>query len=118
MKSQISFQNQKRNNILPDLFFFLSPLVIFIIQENSMKPVLSPGDQILVSKIYHILPGDIVVVKNPLQDEDTQYLVKQVSNVKKNKIFIEGINTKESIDSNSFGWISKSSIVGKMIKKL
>lgn len=83
-----------------------------------MIPLLKPNDQILVSKLSSIHDGDIVVCKNPHNDPLRSYIVKKISQIKDGKVYLEGINKNESVDSRTFGWIQRKSVIGKMIYKL
>ena len=83
-----------------------------------MLPFLQTGDRVLVSKFSKAKLGDTVVLHNPQEDKRIKYLVKKITNIKNDQIYVEGINKIESIDSKMFGWISIRNIIGKVIKKL
>ncbi len=80
---------------------------------HSMEPTLKQNQIVLASSIPYFFKkpkvGDIVVLKRQ------KYIIKRISKIKKEKIFVEGDNKKESTDSRSFGWIGKDSILGKVI---
>lgn len=98
--------------------FFFSPLIVFSIEEQSMLPLLSPGEKVLVSRMHKGKIGDIIVFINPDVKSKQLYLIKQVVNIENNKVYVVGKNTLESFDSRKFGWISKKNIIGKMLIKL
>lgn len=95
------------------------PILKFQVQENSMEPFLSPGDFILVNRWSYFLKkpkvGDVIIIR---ATKTEKYFIKRVKKIKKNKCFVLGDNEKESIDSRTFGWVSKKDIVSKMIFKL
>lgn len=82
----------------------------------SMEPTLKHNQTVIVSSIPYFFSkpkiGDIVI----LQHE--RYIIKRISKIKQEKIFVEGDNAKESTDSRNFGWIDKKEILGKVILKI
>jgi mitochondrial inner membrane protease subunit 2 len=113
------------------------------IQGGSMKPALNPDesfgwrDMVLMWKYGQrsqgvIQVGDIVMVRSPLEPE--KILVKRVvgvggdeiitkpsypkrtCKVPSNHIWIEGDNSSQSIDSNTFGPVSLGLLLGKATK--
>lgn len=81
-----------------------------------MEPYLLDGDFVVVSILPFLIvkpkAGDIVVIKRE------RCIIKRISKIKGEKIFVEGDNKKESTDSRSFGWIDRKNIIGKVIFKL
>lgn len=102
--------------VLRQVFFFISPILKFTVQEESMIPLLYPGDTILVYRFAYLFidpkPLDIVVIRLPKEDK---YLIKEIDKVKKDKYFVLGKNREKSLDSRKFGWISRDNIIGKVI---
>lgn len=95
-------------------FFKVSPILKFILKEESMIPLAYPGDIALVEKVsYKFNPskkGDLIVFK----DSEGKYFLKKISKTSKNKIFVLGENKEKSKDSRHFGWIEKKDIIGKV----
>ena len=81
-----------------------------------MAPTYKEKDKLLVSTIsyWFSLPqvGDCVVVLHP---KTKQKIVKRVSKILGEEIFVLGDNKKESTDSRNFGLINKKNIIGKVI---
>ena len=76
-----------------------------------MCPTLKAGQDVLVwCWFYNPKKGDLAVFKNNGKD-----MIKRIQNAFGCKYFVIGDNKKESIDSRSFGWISKDQIIGKVI---
>lgn len=105
--------------IFKKIFFSISPILTFTIQEESMMPLFYPGDVVLVSRLPYrfINPkvGDIVILRSPI---DNKYLLKFVDRIEKSKYFVLGKNKEKSVDSRKFGWITKREIVGKVLLKV
>ncbi|HUD05942.1 MAG TPA: S26 family signal peptidase [Candidatus Saccharimonadales bacterium] len=78
---------------------------------KSMLPTLKPGQIIIVSGIYGNLGSDSVVVFN----HDNMEKIKRIKDVRRQKMFVVGDNHKLSVDSRSFGWLSKEKVIGKII---
>lgn len=76
-----------------------------------MLSTLKPGQDILVW-CWFVNPkiGDIVAIK-----VNGKEIVKRIQKVRNEEYFVVGDNKKGSTDSRSFGWISKSEIIGKVI---
>lgn len=83
---------------------------IFNIEGESMQPTLFNGDKVLVQTNCDVEVGDIVIIE--FQEE---YLIKRITSIKDDSIYIEGDNQDNSFDSNDFGWINISQVYGKVI---
>ena len=81
-----------------------------------MSPAFRDGDMVLAGSFSYFLKnpkvGDLVVLKKE------KYIIKRIKKIDGDRFFVEGDNKKESIDSRSFGWISRKDIVGKVIYKI
>ena len=81
-----------------------------------MEPTFQDGDAVLVNRLSYFFKkpkiGDLVVLKRE------KYIIKRITKIKDNKIFVEGDNKKESIDSRGFGWVDRKRIVGKVAYKI
>ena len=81
-----------------------------------MEPTILRGAYVLANCVSRrINAGDIVVVQYP---KGGIILVKRVSSISGDGVFLQGDNPKESLDSRHFGVISSKNIIGKVIKIL
>lgn len=82
-----------------------------------MEPQIKNGNLVLVSNIIYLFKspkvGDIIAFKN----FDGKILIKKITKKENEKYFVEGLNEKDSLDSNKFGMISRDLILGKVIYK-
>ncbi len=90
----------------------------FRVVGNSMLPLLSPGDTVLVDlAAYRVAaprPGDLVIAQHPLQPDVR--LVKRIESVVPGPQYVlKGDNPSESTDSRAFGAVTAQHIVGKVI---
>ncbi len=86
----------------------------FKVADESMYPTLKSGEYLLVNKFAKkFFVGDIVVFKL-----GEKFLVKRVTKISGDKYFVVGDNQSDSLDSESFGAISKNSVVGKVFTKV
>ena len=79
-----------------------------------MEPAIKNQQYILISKIPYFFSEpsvkEIVAFK-----KNQKILVKRIVRKNGDKYFLAGDNSKDSLDSRSFGSISKSDILGKVI---
>jgi nickel-type superoxide dismutase maturation protease len=92
------------------------PFTALKIEGESMLPDLHPGDFIAVNRWAYILHspkiGDAVAAKDPRNEK--RIMIKRVSGVKQEQIFLQGINGAHSTDSRTFGFVSRNKVVGKV----
>lgn len=92
----------------------LIPFSRYQISGHSMEPTLKTGQIVWVNNWAYffnkVKTADVVVFK-----KDGQELVKRVIKVDKDEIFVTGDNKTDSLDSNNFGAVSQSLIVGKVL---
>lgn len=105
---------------LSRLLFKISPILKFTIQEESMLPVLKPGDVVLVNRLSRPRVGDLVVLKNPENERSSptdkkMFLVKRIHKVYDRTLYVLGDNTAKSIDSRHFGLVKRKDIIGRVI---
>ncbi len=94
------------------IFFKISPILKFQVQEDSMLPALKPGDVVLVNKLSTPGVGDVIVLKNP--EDQKMLLIKKIQKVDDRKYFVMGNDLKKSRDSRHFGLVEKKDIIGKV----
>ena len=86
----------------------------FRISGHSMEPTIKNNQFILISKIPYFFSEpdvkEIVAFK-----KNQKVLVKRIIKRTGNKYFLAGDNSKDSLDSRSFGFVSKNDILGKVI---
>lgn len=77
----------------------------------SMEPFVGAGSLVVARGfLMRLKKNDVVVVKqNGLEK------IKRILHIKQGKIFLIGDNPQKSTDSRHFGWVSTSSVVGKVI---
>ena len=88
-------------------------LELFPVQGNSMHPIYSDGDHIIVIKKRFCLSfksGDKVVFRT----SDNEKLVKVIAHKKDNKFYVIGAS-ENSQDSRTLGYIRKEQILGKVL---
>jgi nickel-type superoxide dismutase maturation protease len=87
--------------------------IAFLVEGDSMSPVLKDGDTVLVFPKAKIDVGDIVLADHPYKSSVT--VLKRVSNVDANGLVtLLGDNEAESTDSRTFGPVSIKSIIGRV----
>ena len=83
---------------------------------HSMEPALKQNQTVIVSSVPYLIGKpkvrDIII----LQRE--RYIIKRISKIKGDKVFVVGDNKKASTDSRDFGWVSRKEIVGKVVLKI
>lgn len=94
----------------------LLPMKIFRVRDHSMEPSLNDGDYVLANLWFlYLSKGDIVVLRHPKKD---MVLVKRIEWADRKKAFVVGDNKGESEDSRSFGPVSVTSVIGKVMHKV
>jgi nickel-type superoxide dismutase maturation protease len=90
----------------------LWPLGIYRVAGESMQPTYQPGDTVLGWRWFRPKRGDIVVVKRD------RMLIKRVTHVNVEGIFLEGDNPRRSTDSRTFGLVRRDQVEARIILKL
>jgi phage repressor protein C with HTH and peptisase S24 domain len=75
-----------------------------------MLPTLREGQVVLVfmSRNFHV--GDVVVAFM-----DRREVVKRITKMRDDAVFLEGDNSKESTDSKTHGWLADRHLLGRVI---
>ena len=82
-----------------------------------MLPTLKDGDAVLLDPSAEVEPGDIVLANYP--SKQSVKTIKRIGEISSDeKFLLVGDNPDESSDSNSFGAIAKSNILGKVVCRL
>lgn len=77
-----------------------------------MAPSVSEGDVVFASSLFHSRPGDIAIVRDPLNAK--RLLIKRVLRVEKESCWVEGDNKELSCDSRQFGYIPLRLVLGRV----
>ncbi|MDF2461081.1 MAG: nickel-type superoxide dismutase maturation protease [Candidatus Saccharibacteria bacterium] len=88
------------------------PLGIYRVSGDSMLPTYQPGDTLLGLRWFKPKKGDVVIANRD------RPLIKRVSHVNVEGIFVEGDNPRRSTDSRTFGLLRRDQIEAKVILKL
>jgi type IV secretory pathway protease TraF len=76
-----------------------------------MLPTLQPESLVLASGLFRSLALEQVVVV----EQDGLEKIKRIEKIHGGRIFVVGDNSRQSIDSRSFGWLPFSAVVGRVI---
>lgn len=92
-------------------------LLKFKILGHSMEPEIRSGQKVIVSNLPYFFKkpkvNDIVAV-----EYKKEVLIKRITRLNSNEVFIQGDNQKDSLDSKRFGFINRNKILGKVIYKM
>ena len=99
------------------VLFFLGRRRGFIVEGDSMLPVLKAGDAILIDPRAAFSAGDIVLAQHPYKK--SVKILKRIGGISpEGKCTLIGDNAGESTDSRTFGEIQKKDILGKVVCRL
>jgi nickel-type superoxide dismutase maturation protease len=88
------------------------PLQRFRVEDTSMRPVVQPGDRLLVARWLRPGRGSLVVVRDP--EYPSTFLLKRVARVEPNgDLLVQGDNPNVSRDSRHFGPVARRLVVGR-----
>ena len=88
------------------------PLQRFRVEDTSMRPVVQPGDRLLVGRWLRPRRGSLVVVRDP--EYPSTFLLKRVARVEPNgELLVQGDNPNVSRDSRHFGPIARHLVIGR-----
>jgi nickel-type superoxide dismutase maturation protease len=79
---------------------------------NSLYPDYQEGDYVMIITIpfFPLKKGDTIVFHHP----EFGRMIKIISRIETGKLWVKGTNPN-SVDSRQFGYISRESILGKVI---
>ena len=86
-----------------------APLRLVVVDGDSMRPTLEPGDRLLVLRLPPRV-GDVVAV-----DRDGRTILKRVAAIDDDGVDVRGDNPSQSTDSRSFGPVPRASILGRAV---
>ena len=81
-----------------------------LVEGDSMRPTLEPGDRVVCVRARRVSTGDLVAVHDP---RDGRLLVKRVATV--DPLTVVGDNAEASTDSRAFGTLDADHVVGKVV---
>lgn len=85
------------------------------VEGRSMTPTLAPGDWLLADPEAYVeappAAGDLVLIPDPRQT--SRLLVKRVSDVRGDDLFLAGDAPDESTDSRAFGSVTADAVEGR-----
>ena len=82
-----------------------------------MLPTLRSGDKVLVDPKATLAPGDIVLAFHPFRS--SVRIVKRLASFESDgRAHLVGDNSDESVDSGTFGTVSPSDLLGKVVAQL
>ncbi len=85
-------------------------IIIRRITGYSMSPTLNNGVVAIFINKKHLNVGDIVIAKVGQRE-----VVKRISEIKKDKVFLIGDNLEHSTDSRDYGRLDTNCLMGKLI---
>jgi nickel-type superoxide dismutase maturation protease len=83
------------------------------VHGDSMRPVLEPGDRLLVVGFLRSRPGDVMAVVDPR--DERRVMVKRVSAVDAAGVTVLGDNPTVSTDSRTFGPVPPHLVLGRAV---
>jgi len=117
LNSRISkIEDQLCTSILKNLFMniFLPFRKHYLVEGNSMTPLLNHGDIVYTKKMKRIRIGDVIIAHHPFRKK---YIIKQVTGVRGTMLELRGLNPEESEDSRVFGNIPVKDSIGVVVSK-
>lgn len=85
-----------------------------VVEGDSMRPTLDPGDRLLLVRAPRPSVGDLVAVGDP---RTGRLLVKRVAAVHGSLLQVRGDNPAASTDSRSFGPVLRSAVRGRVVRR-
>lgn len=76
--------------IVLNYFFWIGGMRFFLVPSESMEPTLMPRDYIVTLRADEYRRGDIVVAKDPINNQETDYIAKRIVAIAGDKVRIMG----------------------------
>ncbi|MBI4039753.1 S26 family signal peptidase [Candidatus Daviesbacteria bacterium] len=89
------------------------PINFYKVSGSSMLPEFKSGDLVVILRSKKLNTTDVVVA-----EVKGKKILKRITKKVNNHFWLEGDHGGASTDSRSFGWVSKSQIIGKVVFKL
>jgi phage repressor protein C with HTH and peptisase S24 domain len=89
------------------------PLGIYRVSGDSMQPAYKPGDTLIGTGWFRPEVGQVVIVKRA-----SHVIIKRITRMSGELLWIEGDNPSSSTDSRMFGPVSRFELKAKIIRKL
>jgi nickel-type superoxide dismutase maturation protease len=86
-----------------------------VVEGDSMRPTLVPGDRLLVARTGRVRRGDVVALRDPR--DVSRLLVKRVTSIIGSELEVHGDNDQASTDSRIFGPLAHRDVVGKVVRR-
>jgi len=87
------------------------------VDGDSMVPSVRSGDRVLIDPKASVKPGDVVLARHPYKSNVR--ILKRLSSIEPDgRFYLSGDNPDDSTDSRTFGSISISDILGKVVARL
>lgn len=102
------------NIICAFLIYLCFVFRVTVVQGYSMQPTLENGSVLICNTLATPQVGDIVVIR-PFVAVGDQFIIKRITDIQDNKIFVQGDNRENSYDSRSFGWLDMNQVLGVVI---
>ena len=88
----------------------------FRVSGNSMLPVLSQDDEVLIDRGRVVVAGDIVVARHPYRSD--VILIKVLAAFDdRGQAFLQGVNPAASTDSRTQGAVPRHHILGRVTSR-
>jgi nickel-type superoxide dismutase maturation protease len=80
------------------------------VEGMSMSPLYPPGKIVFAVRKTAPRVGDVVIIRHHKLE-----LIKRISRITSERVFLLGDNTDQSTDSRHYGWLPIASIMGVVI---
>ena len=89
----------------------------FVVSGDSMRPLLRPGDIVLINPTAAPKPGDVLLTRHPFRTDVD--IIKRLRHITEDgDLFVVGDNQADSTDSRTFGAISPGLLHGQVVLRL
>jgi nickel-type superoxide dismutase maturation protease len=82
------------------------------VEGLSMAPTFTPGRIVFAWRLRKPRVGDVVIVRHHHLE-----LIKRISQIDGDRVYLLGDNPDESTDSREYGWLSVASVMGIVLGK-